>query len=314
MSIDYEQLCNEKLIELRDQEIAIENLKNRINGLTKKNVVRPKEEVTPKVVFPKEVEEETEEDSFEDEVNYYLNSYRLLSDNFTEEEIKSILPKKKNSRFKDILLRLALESVKEIKDIEELLRTEDLSSKEKESFEAMIASERRKIDYIKSRLVKSETEEKDDEEEEKNTIILVPTIGGNIRIIDELEHIPNDYYAGFKKLIDSIVDGTFKNVKSFTNHPVLSGDISEVKLFKIRVVFTRLSSNTYALLTAFVKKSNSDKLYHESLVNKVKDYYGVESKLVAALGSEEFLEENSKNVRQLYSIISTPEDVKKRGV
>ena len=234
-----------------------------------------------------------------------MRSYRQLDGNFKEADIKSILPRKKHPRYKDILLRLSLESIKEIKEVNEILRNEDISADEKILCEGIIETEKRKIDFIKSRLIKSDKEEKD-EQEEKNKIILAPTATGNIRLIDELEHIPNDYYAGFKELIDSIIDGTFKNVKAFASNSELSG-LTEVKGFKIRVAFARIDTNTYALVSAFIKKSDNDKLYRETLIRKAREYYRLEDSIKQNLSNPEFLEENEKSIQQLFNILSPKE-------
>lgn len=309
--IDYEQLCREELNILQNQATKISKLKDEISRLKLKKTVVNKETVKENI---NEVilEEKKEDDSFKDEMNFYLLSYRQLSEDFTKEEINEILPKKKNPKFKDILLRLSLESVKEIKEVKELLREEEISLEEKELCNKIIESENKKIDYIKSKLIVSDKEEIE-EQEEKNNIVLVPTLSGNIRIIDDLEHIPNDYYEGFKDLINSIIDGTFKNVKTFSNNEGLIG-ISEVKSFKIRVVFKRLNDNTYALITAFMKKWDNDKLYQESLISKVKEYYLIESELKKLINDHEFMEENEKNVQQLWNVLSPKEEIKRKEI
>ena len=284
-NVDYEQKCKEELESIQNLEFNINKLKSEIGRL--------------------KLEEQVQDDSFEDEINYYLRSYRQLDENFKDADIKSILPRKKHPRYKDILLRLSLESVKEIKEVNEILRNEDISAEEKILCEGIIETEKRKIDFIKSRLIKSDKEEKD-EQEEKNKIILAPTATGNIRLIDELEHIPNDYYAGFKELIDSIIDGTFKNVKAFASNSELSG-LTEVKGFKIRVAFARIDTNTYALISAFIKKSDNDKLYRETLIRKAREYYRLEDSIKQNLSNPEFLEENEKSIQQLFNILSPKE-------
>ena len=222
--------------------------------------------------------------------------------------MKSILPRRKHPRYKDILYRLSIESIKEIKDLKDILREEEISEDDELLCRNLIDTEKRKIDCIKSRLISSVIES-EEEIEEKNKLVLVPTSNGNTRVVDELEHIPSDYYDGFRELIQSIEDGTFKNVKVFKNNNNLIG-ISEVKAFKIRVVFTRLSSDTYALITAFVKKCDNDKLYNESLVNKVRDYFSKENMLKEAIKDPVFMEENEKNLKQLWNIISPQVETK----
>ena len=77
---------------------------------------------------------------------------------------------------------------------------------------------------------------------------------------EEIWHLTKDFYPSFLELIKSIEDGTFKGVKRFTNNHDLLG-VNEVKAHQVRVGFVRLAVDTYALITAFVKKS--DILYIE---------------------------------------------------
>ena len=305
--IDYEQKCREELESLGILDHSISNLQNEISRLKQDNKTSNKETVVKPVNTSVSIEEK-EDDTFEDEINFFLTSYRQLKENFTEDEMKSILPRRKHPRYKDILYRLSIESIKEIKDLKDILREEEISEDDELLCRNLIDTEKRKIDCIKSRLISSVIES-EEEIEEKNKLVLVPTSNGNTRVVDELEHIPSDYYDGFRELIQSIEDGTFKNVKVFKNNNNLIG-ISEVKAFKIRVVFTRLSSDTYALITAFVKKCDNDKLYNESLVNKVRDYFSKENMLKEAIKDPVFMEENEKNLKQLWNIISPQVETK----
>lgn len=300
-TIDYEQMCKDELLELEKQEQRVNETQREISRL-KLDKKTPSKEVVKEARQAVVQEEQIEEDSFEDELAFYLNSYRQLSEDFSEEELRAILPKKKHPKYKDILLRLSLESVKEIKEVTNMLRDNDVTDEEEEICFKVMDAEKRKIEFIRSRLVQSEKQE-EIVEEEKNNIVLVPTLSGNIRVLDDLEHIPSEYYDGFRELISSIVDGTFKGVKMFASNSQLFG-ISEVKAFKIRVVFTRLSDDTYAIITAFVKKTDKDKLYNESLNNKGREYRTLEPKLKENLNNREFMEENEKSVQQLWNILA----------
>ena len=303
--LNYEEMCQSTLKDIEDLERLIFQMKNEIKRLkSEENDI--KHEVTPSCsIMEKREEEVILEDSFEEAIDFYLLNYRLLREGFTDNEIRSLLPRKNHPDYVNILLRLSLESTKEINEIKELLK-EDISDDDRILCENLIIHEQRKIEYIKNRLFVSEDVSLE-EEEEKNNIVLVPTLGGNIRIIDDLEHIPSDYYDGFKELIDSIVDGTFKNVKLLKNDNFMH--IFEVKAFKIRVVFARINENTFALITAFIKKSDTDKLYRESLFSKIRDYYLVEDRLKSNLSSQEFQEANSSYVNYMWNILS-PSDIK----
>ena len=297
--IDYKEENKKLLCKLEEIERLTYRKKQELNKLQikpiKENTVRKEATIIQENVTIKEVKES----QFEDEIKFYLINYRLLRDNFTMSEIKSILPRKNNPEYINIMLRLSLESIKEIKELKQLLMLPDIDQEEQEICNKYIDQEKRKVSFIKE-LLQQKDEEK--ENEEQNNIILIPTVSGNIRIIEELKHIPIDYYDGFKELIESIVNGSFKNVKMLRRDNDIIG-ACEVKLFKIRVVFIRLNINTYALVTAFVKKSDNDKLYRESLNNKLRDYYSIEEKIKGLLSSPEFLAENEKNVQEMWSIL-----------
>ncbi len=302
--LNYEEMCQSIINELEDLERLTSRKKQEIKKL-KEEEKEIKEIV--KLSFPiKEEKEilEIEDNSFEEAIEFYLLNYRFLREGFTDNEIRSLLPRKTHPDYLNILLRLSLESIKEIREIKELLKEDNISINERKLCDNLISHEKRKIEYIRKSLL---TKEENTLDVEQNNIILVPTLAGNIRIIDDLEHIPNDYYEGFKELINSIIDGSFKNVKMLKMDT--SSPIFEVKAFKIRVVFARLNVNTFALITAFVKKSDTDKLYRESLLSKIKDFCLIEDKLKSNLLDSSFQEMNNSNVNELWNILS-PSDIK----
>ena len=250
------------------------------------------------------VEENSENDEFEDQVTFYLELISGLDRDFTEEELLDILPSRNNYYYSDIIKRLIAESAKEIKEYTELLLVDDsLNGEDLAECKKLIEHEKRKMRLLQQSLFVSEDVVV--EKPHKNKIVLVPTSYGNIRIINELEHIPSEYYEGFLELINSIVDGSFKNVKQFKRKEF--NGICEVKDFKIRVVFARLTHDAYALITAFMKKFDTDKLYTESLVNKTSEYKRMESSLRRKLEDPEFIEMNDENVLELFRVLGASE-------
>mgnify|MGYP006916033496 CR=1 FL=1 len=283
--------------------------RTELDRLKKQIIAEPVEE---KVVLTEELDNTIktniqEEYSFDDEISFYLDNYKKLDDQFTYDDVISILPTKDSYDYEDIVNRLIAESYKEIKEINELLLDDQTIGKEELlEFKGLIEKEHKKIDYIrKSMIEEKETTVK----EHKNKIVLVPTIGGNIRVIDELEHIPLDYYDSFLELINSIINGTFKNVKTFTSNSQLAG-ISEVKGFKTRVVFSRLDKNTYALITAFIKKSDIDKLYKDTLTRKVSHFKENESVLKKKINDPKFMVENDQYVEELFNLLNSKDNNK----
>jgi len=256
-------------------------------------------------------EEEDLVDPFEDEVLFYLQDYRALEPGFSEDDFFAILPSRKGYNYQKIMYRLIAESIKDIKELRELMYEEDsISSEELNEYNLLLENEKRKIEMLKQALKAPKSMF---EEETKNTVLLVPTEALNIRVIDELEHVPIEYHERFLELINSIIDGTFKNVKTLTNNKYLSG-ISEVKVFGARVVFERIGRNCYAIITAFIKKSTYDKAYAETLRSKVSDYKRNAESIKALQYDDNFMQENAEHLAYLLEMPGEDDKKRVRGV
>lgn len=283
------QLATSARNEIKNSEMLLKQKKTTVIETKKDNFVVETDDNLSKT-----------DSEFEDTIKYFLQDYSLLEEGFDEEELFDMLPSKKLYRYKDILYRLIAESYKEIKILNEFASDSTIKSADLEDIKSLILNEKRKIDLVKEFLNKKE--EKVELNDETNSLILVPTTGGNIRILSELESMPIEYMPLFKELIDSIVDGTFKNVKGFNNNNTLNG-VSEVKGPGVRIVFKRLSKNKYALITAFIKRSNNDMGYQDSLRSKVADFRLIHDDLKANLDNQEFIDENNKYVLELYRLL-----------
>lgn len=283
------QLATSARNEIKNSEMLLKQRKTTVIETKKDNFVVETDDNLSKT-----------DSEFEDTIKYFLQDYSLLEEGFDEEELFDMLPSKKLYRYKDILYRLIAESYKEIKILNEFASDSTIKSADLEDIKSLILNEKRKIDLVKEFLNKKE--EKVELNDETNSLILVPTTGGNIRILSELESMPIEYMPLFKELVDSIVDGTFKNVKGFNNNNTLNG-VSEVKGPGVRIVFKRLSKNKYALITAFIKRSNNDMGYQDSLRSKVADFRLIHDDLKANLDNQEFIDENNKYVLELYRLL-----------
>lgn len=283
------QLATSARNEIKNSEMLLKQKKTTVIETKKDNFVVETDDNLSKT-----------DSEFEDTIKYFLQDYSLLEEGFDEEELFDMLPSKKLYRYKDILYRLIAESYKEIKILNEFASDSTIKSADLEDIKSLILNEKRKIDLVKEFLNKKE--EKVELNDETNSLILVPTTGGNIRILSELESMPIEYMPLFKELVDSIVDGTFKNVKGFNNNNTLNG-VSEVKGPGVRIVFKRLSKNKYALITAFIKRSNNDMGYQDSLRSKVADFRLIHDDLKANLDNQEFIDENNKYVLELYRLL-----------
>ena len=291
--VDIKDLTEDKLIEVIEDNV-------KTASFTREEIKKLKAAAKPKAQAPsividnskKEERQPIDRSDFEDEVEYYYSQVKEMTPQNFNEKVHLCLPKKNNKNFEKIILRLKLESLRNIREINEVLRdfADSTEKEEIKMFKDEVLFEQQKISYYDNLLKPKEEEITQVEEEEtQNKLIFVPTNGGNIRIFDEIDHIPDTYYELFAELFLSIKDGTFKNVKRFTNNAALSG-LSEVKDTQVRVVFARIDEDVYAVITAFVKKTQRDKGYLDSLKNKASDFRAISEILKRNLKNPEFLE------------------------
>ncbi len=253
---------------------------------------------------------QTVNQDFEDEVNYYLEEIKKISySQDMEEQIKEILPTQKNYHYQKIDLRIQAELLKIIKEINELIMAEEdsMTIEDLQEFKEEIKENQAKIKII-SKLQKITNIQ--EQTVERNHLIFVPTENGNIRLLEELKKIDSTYYEGFKGLLESIKDGSFKNVKRFERVNRKMSGVSEVKDFKIRVVFDRIGPHDYAIISAFVKKSDMDKSYAETLQEKIYYYRRQANKLKQQLNDDEFRAMNQRTEEEIYRRLKNQKEMK----
>ncbi len=284
--------CNARISRLLSSEVD-KLRKVAASVKTAKKVVVVEEESKETPPSPPYVDED-----FEDEIDYYLQQLNRLRLEDLDNKILTVLPSRKHYQYERILRRLRLEAMRSIKEIKDVVADEGLSLDDVEDFKEELALETKKIALIDKALA-PQTAIEHPEELPANKLIFVPTSGGNIRALDEIDSIPTEYYDRFLGLFESIKDGTFKNVRRFSSNSELQG-LSEVKDFKVRVVYVRLSDDCYAIISAFVKKSDKDKGYRTSLERKYSEFQHQEAALIANLANPEFMELQSQYEQMLF--------------
>lgn len=275
------------------------------------NITKKQKEMKENKSSNKEKEKNTPsktKEDFENEIEYFFNMLDSITDStMMKEEIKSILPSKKKSNYHPLVLRLKMELLKNIKDIQDLIEEEKdgLTKEDLEEFKEEIRLNQAKLSIMND--IEKETE--NENEVVENHLFLVPTSGGNIRVLEEIEDMDIEYLPLFKGLFDSIKEGTFKNVKQFISNNKMA-KFAEVKDFKVRIVFDRIGRNDYAIITAFVKKSDNDRGYQTSLQLKMKNYLMQKEQLKLLLQNEEFRKENALLEEELYHKLGNKENHK----
>lgn len=286
--------CNSRTYRMMTSEIS----KLKKVAETARKVVRQEE---PEEVVETVESKPTIDEDFEHEIEYYFQALKELPEEELETEIETVLPSKRNYQYQRIIYRLKAEIIRNIKEIRDFLQEECLSLEEAE-LENEMALELKRLRLIDQELLRKE-HQTEEEIQVQNNLVFAPTLGGNIRILDEMEHIDPEYYERFAGLFQSIIDGTFKNVQRFSRNSDLAG-LCEVKDFKTRVVFKRLDKNTYAVISAFIKKSDNDKGYRNMLSSRYSDYLQIESSLKQNLANEEFASMQQLYTEELFNIIA----------
>lgn len=309
---DLENITEDKLLKVLDNNRKkAHELKQHLKELQK----TPKKFKTPTSQTPMIEEEiQEEENTFENEIDFYLNNLNSITLNTKEEDIIHLLPPRRKANYREIILRLKLECYKTLREFKEWITTETtLKSEDLESIQNKVQLERKKLDILNQLLLLQPVEK--EENSIKNHFVFVPTSGGNIRVLEELDSIPTEFYSSFKTLFQSIQDGTFKGVKRFgTSHVKLAG-ISEVRdvANKTRVVFDRIGPDTYAIITAFTKNIMQSHGYHEKLERKIGNYRTWLPTLKANLENEEFMAEQENYEQELWNKLSSSEKSQRGG-
>lgn len=272
---------NTKIAKMHRDEIA--RLKQLASLSNNKIIVdETVEEITPPTESPRETTEE-----FEDEVDYYYETIHNLTTPALVENIEDFLPTKEHPYYERLMYRLYAEILREIKDIKDFIGAEDLKSEEESEFRSEIEILKLKISKIKELLSEKDKEEEKTTSKRENDLVFVPTSAGRIRVLDELESMPPEYYDELFELFASIKNGTFKGVKRFQGANYAR--TSEVKGKLMRVVFDRVGKNSYAIITAFAKKFDTSTAYRTSLEAAIQSYIPMRETIMKKLSDEEFM-------------------------
>ncbi|MBR3210977.1 MAG: hypothetical protein IKF71_03445 [Bacilli bacterium] len=241
-------------------------------------------------------QEEETVDSFDD-YRDYLDDYLKFSGE-TAEELSCIMPSRDDYHYEDILLRLHAESLKVMKEIVEYSYEDPTIG---EDAQELVAREKHKINLLQQLLTMED--EVSDEKPEFNKIILVPNKSGNIRVLEELEMIPREYYSEVYQLMGTIIKGTFKRIKRLTRgtNASLIGGATEVRGTKIRILFQRLNHDTYAVFSVFMKKTTNDSGLQNQLRTRIREFKDMENEIRANLSNSEFMEMNEDNLLELWN-------------
>jgi len=269
---------------------------NEIENIEKMSCESRKEKETIKKEPTKKVHEPLHCD-----VTGYMEKLRKVT---SEEKIIEILPERENPEFENIvgtiLVNLYKEKVEIINFIEQQgeIEVEEMFSADLEEIDSKIEII---LDYIYN-VVEVELPKTNN-----NKIVFAKNSSNEPLIFQDLKGHEDEYNL-FLDLINSIEDGTFKRVRSFADKRL--DYLLEVRKGRARIFFSRIE-NVYVVISAFVKKCSTDLRHANFMVNSSKTYQLQKEQLTQYIKNAEYMEFESKYLKDLKEMLSEKARVKK---
>ncbi len=220
------------------------------------------------------------------DVSFYIQQIKNCQN---EADFLSILPKKSHYQFERIMNTIIMYYVQECNEIEQFLVTETLTDEEKKEFLEEVKEKKKFIQKFISYRDQIPTKE---EKNVKNHLVYLTSSSGNVYALSDLKSIDIEYYDSFLELFHSIIDGTFKNIKMFSNNNKIN-QLYEVKNFKTRIVFAPINLNTFIIISVFMKKADNDLKYREQIINRSLKYHSRKQMIKFLCQEDEFIKEQS---------------------
>ena len=249
------------------------------------------------------IEEQAPEDEIGEEAAYFINVNDEFPSDIEElrKYLRSMLPSRSNGNYHRIIQRIRLDF---IKAYNEYIR---LVEEEKASFNKMdielLTNEANKYKLVANLLheLEYETELDYEEEPEPNRIVFMTKASGRPYIQDDLEKdkLTDEHMEEFAELLDSIIDGSFTGAKRLIGGEGVKG-ICEVKVFGKRILYDRIGPKVYAVITGFIKKTDSNKGYREFIGNRINIYRAYENMMKAWIDDPEYMAHQEELLQEVY--------------
>ena len=234
------------------------------------------------------------------DISFYLESLKGVND---YDDIKLILPNKHTDNYQDIINLILLKYYEEYIFIKSVLKDIINSDEEYDYYTSEKNNCLNMIYNIKKYNREINSSEKDIYENRDNKIVFLTTGIDNVCVKNDIEKsIPYEFYPDLMELINSIKNGTFKNVKVFNNNKALYG-LCQVKYHDVRLTFKRISKNVYVLIQAFVKKCYTSSQYHNMLEKRYSLYKTYHEQLLEKANDVNFLYDNSQILLEIEDML-----------
>lgn len=253
-----------------------------------------------------EVISSQKEDGFEKEVQkYFVLVDKIKDSDDMVNEILAVLPSSNGYGIDKLIKRLCLEFYRKIVETRNFIDEEKAmgaTDSDLEPYMLEMELDLRKKEALKDFSFCKDGNNDNFEEAVSNKLIFLKSKTGRVKVFDDLECIDRSCYAGIFKLCNSIVDGTFRDVKRFSAANRVLGGLHEVRDIpsKTRVFFAPLVPGCYVLIGAMVKKVDRDAYYLESVKNYNTSFQRYRNKLINSLQNPDFLVEQEELTGKLY--------------
>lgn len=246
--------------------------------------------------------------SYNSELDLDISSYmKIIRSVNNVEDLENILPDYYTDKYEHLIQKILLDLQKDAKDFYDLY-VSSIDEDEKQEYMKELKEVKEKINYIidyhQEQLLQQDNLETE-EHESNNKIIYLKTESGTPYSLKDLKNIDPTYYESFLELFNSIENGSFKNFKSFNGSNSNIGNIYEVRGFKTRIIFDRVSNDTYIVLLMLVKKINNDTYYQTALSDRVNTYRKQKNDILKSINNEDYLNECNEITNEIKETLSS---------
>lgn len=152
-----------------------------------------------------------------------------------------------------------------------------------------------------------ELEELEEEKEltepitENNNLFFLLSDSGNVIALESLrKNVPREYYPVFKELLLGLKEGKAKGLKRLARYGYL-----ELKNFKIRVIFDKLSTGNYIILDCFMKKVDTGVSYRNNLANRYNQYQNKKNLYLDQITNPEFIKKHESYLAEILTLLDS---------
>lgn len=283
----------------------VEQEKNsKLEKIKKKKTTH--EKISDTVVIIPTKKETKKNEPLQLDISYYIEKIEKMTE---YGELEKILPVRDDEQFNNIIDMLVVnlygKKVELINFIhEQQLREKGIYEMFDDDLEILDSKIEMLLDY---KIDNGEIQDVKTKGERHNKIVFLKN-SNNLPLIMSYIKDNEENYKKFLELINSIIDGTFKNFRVFVNSEKII-NMMEVRFLNSRILFSRLNSNTYVVMAAFVKKCDTD-LRHRNLVENISSIYQSQKEtLLTMINNEEFMKQEEFYLEELIKELKGKEKV-----